>query len=213
MSNFDILVPPLAEQRRIAAKLEPLLGSVDTYQKRLAKIPMILKRFRQAVLAAACSGRLTVDWRKNNPQPEVVDDDAPDDAPEIPESWQWKKLSDISHVKGGVTKGRKFNGKMTILMPYLRVANVQDGYLDLAEIKEIEVLPEDKEKYALKAGDILFTEGGDRDKLGRGTVWHGEITDCIHQNHIFRARLFTDEANAEYASIASKSDFSRKYFF
>lgn len=61
-----ILFPPLAEQRRIVAKLEMLLGKVDACQKRLAKIPMILKRFRQSILAAACSGRLTTNWRENN---------------------------------------------------------------------------------------------------------------------------------------------------
>jgi type I restriction enzyme S subunit len=64
------VIAPLAEQRRIVAKLKPLLGKVDAYQQRLAKIPAILKRFRQAVLTAACSGRLTVDWRTSEPQAE-----------------------------------------------------------------------------------------------------------------------------------------------
>jgi type I restriction enzyme S subunit len=69
---WDLEVPlaPLAEQRRIVAKLETLLGKVDASQQRLAKIPVLLKRFRQSILAAACSGRLTADWRKDNPATE-----------------------------------------------------------------------------------------------------------------------------------------------
>ena len=135
------------------------------------------------------------------------------DEDQLPDTWVWKQLSAIANVKGGVTKGRRFNGKKTIFLPYLRVANVQDGYLDLTEIKQIEVLPEDKVKYAMKSGDLLFTEGGDRDKLGRGTVWRGKVQDCIHQNHIFRVRLKTGEAIPDYVSITTKSDFSKHYFF
>ena len=71
-------------------------------------------------------------------------------------------------------------------MPYLRVANVQDGFLDLSEIKTIEVLPEDVDEYHLEDGDILVTEGGDPDKLGRGAIWRGQVERCIHQNHVFR---------------------------
>lgn len=67
LERTNIALAPLAEQRRIVAKLEKLLGRVDACQERLAKIPALLKRFRQAVLAAACSGRLTADWREENP--------------------------------------------------------------------------------------------------------------------------------------------------
>ncbi len=66
LNKLKSWLPPLAEQRRIAAKLETLLGNVDAYQQRMAKIPVILKRFRRAVLAAACSGQLTVDWREDH---------------------------------------------------------------------------------------------------------------------------------------------------
>ena len=131
---------PLNEQHRIVAKLEKLLGKVDACQQRLAKIPIILKRFRQSVLAAACSGRLTADWREKNPHAAVRAADLPEGAPETPESWRWNRLSEVAHVRGGVTKGRKLADKKTIVLPYLRVANVQDGYLDLSEIKQIEVL-------------------------------------------------------------------------
>lgn len=211
--------------------MEKLLSKGDACKERLEKIPIILKRFRQSVLAAACSGRLTSDWREKNPDVESASEllrrileerkntklktiqiDS-NDLPEIPECWYWEKLVNLAHIRGGVTKGRKLGNKETVLLPYLRVANVQDGFLDLSEIKQIKALPEDLEKYRLKNGDILFTEGGDRDKLGRGTVWRDEIKDCIHQNHIFRARLYNSEIDPDYIYLATKSDYAKAYFF
>jgi type I restriction enzyme S subunit len=66
INELVVPLPPFAEQRRIVAKLEKLLGKVDACQQRLVRIPVLLKRFRQSVLAAACSGRLTADWRQDN---------------------------------------------------------------------------------------------------------------------------------------------------
>ena len=60
-------LPPLAEQRRIVAQVEALLARVQAARERLAKVPALLKRFRQSVLAAACSGQLTEDWREDEP--------------------------------------------------------------------------------------------------------------------------------------------------
>ncbi|MEC5032647.1 MAG: restriction endonuclease subunit S [Oscillatoria sp. PMC 1051.18] len=135
------------------------------------------------------------------------------DLPDLPNTWKWERFVNIANILGGVTKGRKFKDRETIKLPYLRVANVQDGYLNLDEIKEIEVLPEDQEKYHLENGDILVTEGGDRDKLGRGTIWRCEIDNCIHQNHVYRARLYYSSVPNEYIDIALKSESSRSFFF
>ncbi|TRU07085.1 MAG: restriction endonuclease subunit S [Microcystis sp. Msp_OC_L_20101000_S702] len=133
--------------------------------------------------------------------------------PSLPDGWMWVKLGNLCDIIGGVTKGRKLEGKNTISLPYLRVANVQDGYLDLSVIKYIEVLPEDLEKYRLVSGDILYTEGGDRDKLGRGTIWRNEISDCIHQNHVFRARTFQQLIKSLYISYFSQTQTARNHFF
>ncbi|GEA25851.1 type-1 restriction enzyme EcoKI specificity protein [Microcystis aeruginosa NIES-4325] len=133
--------------------------------------------------------------------------------PSLPNGWMWVKLGNLCDIIGGVTKGRKLEGKNTISLPYLRVANVQDGYLDLSVIKYIEVLPEDLEKYRLVSGDILYTEGGDRDKLGRGTIWRNEISDCIHQNHVFRARTFQQLIKSLYISYFSQTQTARNHFF
>src|SRR6185437_7670375 len=61
--------------------------------------------------------------------------------------------------------------------------------------------------------NILYTEGGDKDKLGRGTIWKDEIVDCIHQNHIFRARPFSKDINSKYISYFSQTRSAKDYFF
>ena len=98
------------------------------------------------------------------------------------------------------------------MLPYIRVANVQDGRLDLSEIKTVEALRSDLEKYRLQPGDVLLTEGGDYDKLGRGAPWEGEVDDCIHQNHIFRVR--TDRTKLLPAFFANylQTAFAKTYF-
>lgn len=98
-------------------------------------------------------------------------------------------LEDVAEVVSGVAKGRKFNGSTTKDVPYLRVANVQAGYLDLDEIKTIPATVREIEALELKAGDVVMTEGGDYDKLGRGALWEQPIENCIHQNHVFRVRV------------------------
>ena len=125
--------------------------------------------------------------------------------------WPICRLEDIADIASGVTKGRQLEGP-TVTVPYLRVANVQAGRLDLSEIKEIEVLAPEVDKYRLKAGDILMTEGGDRDKLGRGTVWRGQIDPCIHQNHVFRVRPQAGRLVSEYLNYYMLTPAAKKYF-
>lgn len=134
------------------------------------------------------------------------------DLPELPEGWVQIRLGAFADITGGVTKGRKLEGRDVVELPYLRVANVQDGYLDLDVMKQIAIPVEEVEKYRLQPGDVLYTEGGDRDKLGRGTVWRGEISDCIHQNHIFRARPVSIVA-PRFLSQFSQTQPARTYFF
>lgn len=127
--------------------------------------------------------------------------------------WAKKNLVDVSEVVSGVTKGRKFGHQKTVTVPYMRVANVQDGYINIKDLKYIEVLPEDVEKFRLRQGDVLLTEGGDPDKLGRGAVWTCEIENCIHQNHIFRVRVnSSDEIIPIFLSALIGSAYGKKYF-
>jgi type I restriction enzyme S subunit len=130
----------------------------------------------------------------------------------LPTSWAWATLGSIADIKGGITKGqRRREEAMLRLIPYLRVANVQRGFLDLQEVKLIAATENEIETLRLEAGDILFNEGGDRDKLGRGWVWRGEIAECIHQNHVFRGRLYSTEVEPKLISWYGNS-FGQQYF-
>ena len=134
------------------------------------------------------------------------------DLPEVPVGWVWSTLNQITHLKGGVTKGQRYRGNQVLgEVPYLRVANVQRGFLDLGEVKSIRVPEKTIEELRLMKGDVLFTEGGDRDKLGRGWVWHNELPNCIHQNHVFRSRLYLSDIAPEFVSWWGNS-FGQEFF-
>ena len=121
--------------------------------------------------------------------------------PELPKEWAWASLEMIGEIGSGISVNKNREVKNAIESPYLRVANVLRGSFDLDEIKTIRIERERTAKYLLEEGDILFTEGGDRDKLGRGWVWEGQIPNCVHQNHVFRTRLI--DQSLVYARLVS----------
>jgi type I restriction enzyme, S subunit len=292
-------LPPLPEQRRIVAEIEKQFTRLDAGVAALRRTQANLKRYRAAVLKAACEGRLVpteaelarkkpcvtgsilaigfdslshgsnprVLKRRSIPQPlhgvkEVVNSSltsptknnwgstpygcanletgeqllhrillerrkswtgrgeyknpvAPDHAhlTKLPPGWIWATLDAIAAIKGGLTKDQKRKHTAGArLVPYLRVANVQRGYLDLTEVKEIMAAESEVEELRLERGDILFNEGGDRDKLGRGWIWNGELPECIHQNHVFRARVYVSELNPKFISWYANT-FGQKFFF
>jgi type I restriction enzyme S subunit len=94
----------------------------------------------------------------------------------------------------------------------LRVANVKDGCLDLIELTETPATEGEIRRLCLKPGDLVLTEGGDPDKLGRGTVWRGQVAECIHQNHIFRLRLNAEVALPDFVSAQMGSAYGKAYF-
>lgn len=106
----------------------------------------------------------------------------------LPAGWAIASLGELADVRSGVTKGRKVKAPTTP-QPFLRAANVQDGRLDLDEIHTIDVTDDEVERFRLQVGDVLMLEGGNRDDVGRGWIWNGEVPGCLHQNHVFRARV------------------------
>lgn len=133
--------------------------------------------------------------------------------PELPAGWRWSRLADIADIKGGLTKGQKRRpNEALVSVPYLRVANVQRGYLDLSDVSNIHATQPEIDELRLLPGDVLFNEGGDRDKLGRGWVWAGEINICIHQNHVFRARIISNCVEPRLLSYWGNSS-GKSYFF
>ena len=128
------------------------------------------------------------------------------------EAWRPTSLSGISDIAAGVTLGRQLRAEGVRMVPYLRVANVKDGRLDLADLAQTPATEVEIARLALRHGDLVLTEGGDPDKLGRGTVWSSEIAECIHQNHIFRVRLDSKVANPVFVSAQFGSAYGKAYF-
>ncbi len=87
-----------------------------------------------------------------------------------PAHWKVRRLDEVADVGSGVTLGKDVSGFKAVELPYLRVANVQDGHLDLSEVKTVRVRIDEVDSFRLEPGDVLMTEGGDLDKLGRGTI-------------------------------------------
>lgn len=124
-----------------------------------------------------------------------------------------KTLADIATIVSGLTKGRKTKSSTLSDVPYLRVANAQDGYFDFSEVKTIQATPDEIEKYNIIKGDLLITEGGDCDKLGRGAVWEFEENKYIYQNHLFRLRInSTDDYSPYWLIQLLRSEFGKYYF-
>lgn len=130
----------------------------------------------------------------------------------LPNSWARIRFEVAAIVAGGVTLGRKLGQQRTVSLPYLRVANVKRGRFDLSVIKEVTIPETEIERYALRSRDLLMTEGGDWDKVGRSAVWGGQIPNCLHQNHVFRARMRSSELNPEWFERFFNSPLGRKYF-
>jgi type I restriction enzyme, S subunit len=172
LQQVEIALPPLSEQRAIASRLAAINASLGSVQTQIADVLRSLDAYERAVLLQALSKQP----RQNGNLKGLADT-------------RLVELADIAEIQGGLTLGRRHRATEFVSRPYLRVANVQRGHLDLTEVKEVLVTPAEAVRYQLQPGDILMNEGGDRDKLGRGWVWDGEIADCLHQNHVFRVRL------------------------
>jgi len=134
--------------------------------------------------------------------------------PEIvyPEHWAIAPFDKVAVVIGGVTKGRDLRGRDVVTCPYLAVANVQRGFFKLATLKTIQIGKEELNKYLVKEGDLLITEGGDWDKVGRTAVWQGGVENCLHQNHVFKARVPSSSLLNEWVELVLNSGVGRDYF-
>jgi type I restriction enzyme, S subunit len=168
VGNIQLTLPPFDEQRRVA----DLVGFVGEGE-RLARVHVQ----RANALLATTIERLIVptgDWD------------------ELPPNWSVSTLGDLSDVRSGIAKGRRTSDAVTD-RPFLRAANVQDGFLKLDEIHAFAATDGEFARLVLEADDILLVEGGNKEHVGRGWIWEGQVERCVHQNHVFRARV-TDSA-------------------
>jgi restriction endonuclease S subunit len=130
----------------------------------------------------------------------------------MPTQVEHRPLSEVSDLASGVTLGRTLPESSGIELPYLRVANVQDGFINTDDIKTIRVSSSEIERFQLHSGDVLLTEGGDFDKLGRGAVWDGRIDPCLHQNHVFRVRCNQELLIPGFLALYLSSQDARRHF-
>ena len=127
-------------------------------------------------------------------------------------AWQESTLDTLADVVSGITKGRKIRETELIEVPYMAVSNVKDGYIDWTTVKTIMATKQEIEQYRLLPYDVLMTEGGDPDKLGRGSVITKPLKNSIHQNHIFRVRLLTERILPVYFSEYLQHQKAKRYF-
>lgn len=186
LNSLQILFPPFDDQIRIATLLSRVEALIATRKENLRLLDEFLKSTFLEMF-----GILNGSFK----------------------AWNIKKLMQYTDIVSGVTKGKKYKSETLVEVPYMRVANVQDGFLDLNDIKTIAVTHDELEKFRLIKGDVLLTEGGDPDKLGRGALWENQIEVCIHQNHIFRVRVIDlEELNPSYLSALVGSIYGKSYF-
>ena len=131
---------------------------------------------------------------------------------EIPEHWEVLPLKGICAIQSGITLGKDYVGQELHEYPYLRVANVQAGHTNLSVVKTIRATKAEAERCLLQKGDVLMTEGGDPDKLGRGCVWEGQVARCLHQNHVFAVRPNQSRIDPYFLSALMGTRYARAYF-
>lgn len=208
---IEIPLPPFVEQKRIVAKLEQVLERVTAARGRLAKVPTILKRFRQSVLAAACSGRLTADWRDQHLHTEPVErrfarlsaqrrieyekvvdasrtkgeraprkpaylNEIEEDGvelpaiPDLPESWKLLRVQNVA-VTMQYGTSVKADAPADGGVPMLRMGNVQEGRIDLSDVKYMASEADDVESFLLDRGDIVFNRTNSPELVGKAAVF------------------------------------------
>jgi type I restriction enzyme S subunit len=233
MNEIPVPLPPLGEQRRIVAKLEKLLGKVDDCQQKLVKIPIILKRFRQSVLAAACSGRLTADWRERNHPTERAEDMVErirrrrmagaktesqreklrdiyerieeNDSNELPDGWRFVVLGKLceSFDYGTSTKSQP-SGKV----PVLRMGNIQNGKIDWADL----VYTSDEEEiqaYNLEPNTVLFNRTNSPELVGKTAIFRGERS-ATFAGYLIRINAY-QELNPEYLNYCLNTSYAKEF--
>jgi type I restriction enzyme S subunit len=198
-----VLLPSLDEQRAIAAYLDRETERIDALIEKKEQLIDLLEEKRKSLISRVVTKGLDDDVEMKDSGVEWLG--------EIPAGWDVVRLKFLTEVQSGIAKGKRYGDDVeTVELPYLRVANVQEGFLNLDEISEIEVAVDEVDRYLLQAGDVLMTEGGDYDKLGRGTVWTGNIEPCLHQNHIFAVRPHSIES--EWVALITQAQYAKHFF-
>jgi type I restriction enzyme S subunit len=202
--EIGVPVPSKDEQDRIVAFLDQKTAEIDAAIAKKERLIELLNEQRSIQVNRAVTMGMNQSVSLKKSESEWIDS--------IPEHWEIVPLKYISTVQSGVTLGKNHaSSKTTKSFSYLRVANVQDGYIDLSTVTEIVLPVREAKNYLLRTGDILVTEGGDIDKLGRGNCWDGQIEECLHQNHVFAVRILK-RVRPEFVALITGVSYARRFF-
>lgn len=185
VESIEIPLPEVNQQKEIAEKFKKLEQSISLRKQQLAKLDELVKaRFVE----------MFGDVLLNSMQ------------------WPEKTLENMADIVSGITKGRKTAEADLQEVPYMAVSNVKDGYIDWTTVKTILATRQEIEQYRLMPDDILMTEGGDPDKVGRGAIIKVPLKNSIHQNHIFRVRLDEQEILPSFFAEYLRHQKAKRYF-
>lgn len=204
MRDISFVVPPPSDQVAIVRFLAHVDHRINRRIRLKRRLAGLLEEQKQAVIHRAVTRGLDPTVRLASSGVEWLG--------QVPASWKRVRLKDVSIVQTGLTLGKNYGDARLVERPYLRVANVQAGLLDLGKVTTIRVPTSEADGSTLRRGDVLMTEGGDIDKLGRGCVWDGEIPGCLHQNHVFAVRPERGVLLPEFLVAVMASRHGRTYF-
>jgi type I restriction enzyme S subunit len=202
LKSLKVPLPSLVQQEAIADFLDRETARLDALVAAKEGLLKLSAEKRRALITRALTRGL-------NPSAPLRDSGIPW-LGQIPAHWKVKRLKLVAEVRGGLTLGKNYGLAQLAEYPYLRVANVQDGRLDLSEVTTVLVPKSEATSCLLQAGDVLMNEGGDADKLGRGCVWQGEISPCLHQNHVFAVR--PNRVSSEWLDLWTSTESAKSYF-
>ena len=184
VKNIEVPLADIEEQKKIATALDKANSIITNRQLQLHALDNLIK-----VRFVEMFGDMLIN----------------------PLDWPEQRLETVAEIVSGITKGRKLKTTELFDVPYMAVSNVKDGYIDWTTVKTILATSSEIEQYRLQTNDVLMTEGGDPDKLGRGALLTTVPENCIHQNHIFRVRL-DSRVNPVYFEEYLQTARPKRYF-
>jgi type I restriction enzyme S subunit len=203
LKDTRLYLPSLSEQKRIIDFLDASCAAIDAAVSAKKRQVEVLQTLSKSIIQRVVTRGIS--------EPIVLKSSGNVWLEQIPRGWKLVCLKRIATIQGGLTLGKQYEGPL-VERPYLRVGNVQDGYLDLADVSVIQLPARVTAAVELHTDDVLMTEGGDLDKLGRGYLWKGEISGCLHQNHIFAVRCFAHKLNPVFLAYVTAAQYGRDYF-
>lgn len=194
MEAAPFTLPPLAEQRRIVEKVETLLADVNAARERLAKVPAILKCFRQSLLVAACSGELTTGFVNRDRTP-----------------WRSTVLADV--LREPLRNGHSAKASADARgVRTLTLSAVTSGDFSLVNTKVTVADPDKVRELWLEPGDLLIERSNTPELVGTARLFRGPKGFAIFPDLVIRARVREDSVAPEFMELVLQSDDSRKYF-